>query len=372
MKTIIVIEDENDLKNELYDTLTFEGFNTIVADNGDEGLEACLQTLPDLILCDIKMQGINGFEVIKQIKAHSSLVLVPFIFITAIDDISHQRKAMNLGADDFLVKPFSQKDLLQSIEARLIRSKQIKAFLERIQSNILNYLPHEFNTALNVIMGFSKILMEEDPNLVKSDRLEMVGSIHDSGKTIHKIVSKLLTSLEIDYKKHNITFRYQSLKNNQIKNLANAVAQKYERREDLKIADEDFDFFGKKEWIIMTIEELLDNAFKFSTKGNPVTVKFIKSQNRSAIRITNRGSDFPKETKNALDIFSQFTREQMKQQGIGFGLHITKKIVDVHKGFLHIESNSAMKETAVTAIFLNECKKIQPVSSRSFIASSLI
>lgn len=127
MKRILVIDDEKMLRENMLDLLRLEGYICEGAEAAEEGLEKIREWQPDLILCDIKMPGKEGYWVLDQLKDDISYAKIPFIFVTAKVEAQDIRTGMKMGADDYLTKPFTRSDLLDSIKARLERIEMFKA-----------------------------------------------------------------------------------------------------------------------------------------------------------------------------------------------------------------------------------------------------
>ena len=121
---ILVIEDEPQMLRNLLTILRAEGYNPIAAPGGDAGVVAAQRELPDLILCDLMMPGLDGFAVLSRLRADPATARIPFIFLTARGDRTDIRSGMNLGADDYLTKPVRVDDLLAAIRARMARFQQ--------------------------------------------------------------------------------------------------------------------------------------------------------------------------------------------------------------------------------------------------------
>jgi DNA-binding NarL/FixJ family response regulator len=128
MKKILVIEDEPAMRGNLRDILELENFLPVLAANGTEGIAAARRELPDLILCDVLMPEQDGHEVLAALRADPATARIPFIFLTAKGERSDVRTGMNLGADDYLIKPVRVNDLLAAIAARLERAQQQGGF----------------------------------------------------------------------------------------------------------------------------------------------------------------------------------------------------------------------------------------------------
>jgi DNA-binding response OmpR family regulator len=124
MKTILVIEDEPKMRRNLTQMLGLEGFRALAAADGTEGVTVAMRELPDLILCDITMPGMDGHAVLTALRTERATSKTPFIFLTARGDRTDLRAGMNLGADDYLIKPVTREDLLAAITARIQRAAQ--------------------------------------------------------------------------------------------------------------------------------------------------------------------------------------------------------------------------------------------------------
>lgn len=128
---ILVIEDEKALRENIAEIIAHYGFRVISTPTGEEGIRMALEFIPDIIICDIMLPGIDGFEVFTRVKQISQLPATAFIFLTAKSTRSDTRIGMNMGADDYLTKPFTKEELINSIRARLEKlSKKSKHQLE--------------------------------------------------------------------------------------------------------------------------------------------------------------------------------------------------------------------------------------------------
>ncbi len=152
MTKILVIEDEQLVRNNVVEQLKAEGFDTIGVENGRVGLNWARQHKPDLIICDVVMPEVDGYEVLSSLRQQPATALMPFIFITALADRADMRRAMERGADDYLTKPFTKAELLGAIAARLKKQAAIAAYAEQLlASRSSNHNPSEQNTCQNTI-----------------------------------------------------------------------------------------------------------------------------------------------------------------------------------------------------------------------------
>ncbi|MGC1243976.1 MAG: response regulator [Chryseosolibacter sp.] len=116
MKTVLIIEDNLDIRENTAEILEFFNFKVITAESGKAGLSAAFRSKPDLILCDIMMPGLDGYEVIKQLKRNPSTCAIPFIYLTASGERSDVRIAMEMGASGYVRKPFEGRQLIAEIQ----------------------------------------------------------------------------------------------------------------------------------------------------------------------------------------------------------------------------------------------------------------
>jgi two-component system, OmpR family, alkaline phosphatase synthesis response regulator PhoP len=163
MKTILIIEDELTVRESLIDLLEIEGFKAIAAENGKVGLRLAQEHNPDLVLCDISMPEMDGFGVLQSLREHPDTGAMPFIFLTARTTKIEFRRGMELGADDYLFKPFTVDELLSAISARLNKqAAMIQQFSSPVasvptlptiasQDGLLNYFYQELRNPLSTL-----------------------------------------------------------------------------------------------------------------------------------------------------------------------------------------------------------------------------
>ncbi|MBC7887190.1 MAG: response regulator [Ferruginibacter sp.] len=125
-KTILVIEDNNDIRENTAEILELAGFRALTAKNGRKGVDAALKEKPDLIICDIMMPELDGYGVLHLIRKNPDTAAVPFIFLTAKSERSDFRKGMEMGADDYITKPFDDSELLSAVETRLKKAEVLE------------------------------------------------------------------------------------------------------------------------------------------------------------------------------------------------------------------------------------------------------
>jgi diguanylate cyclase (GGDEF)-like protein len=152
MTKILIIEDMDSLREEIIETLTYEGFDVLGAENGAVGVRLALEHLPDLVVCDVMMPELNGYETLTTLRRESTTAAIPFIFLTAKADKVDMRQGMELGADDYLTKPFTVEELLGAIAARLKKQatlqEHINLEIKQTESRMDYFAKHDELTQL--------------------------------------------------------------------------------------------------------------------------------------------------------------------------------------------------------------------------------
>lgn len=173
---ILLIEDDEPLQSTIRDVLEAHDFRVDVAGNGMAGIEKALSTQPDVIICDVMMPEMNGYQVVQEIRKHAELDLVPFIFLTAKPTYQDMRRGMNLGADDYLVKPFRNQDLIKVIQIRLQKNERLKRAFFRYYQTLEQYVymnSHDVRSPLSNILGLVQ-MFDQMPELRDQKWMKML------------------------------------------------------------------------------------------------------------------------------------------------------------------------------------------------------
>jgi len=198
---ILIVEDNLDVRENLSELLTLSGYDTIVATNGKEGVEAAQNQQPDLILCDIMMPEMDGYTVLRILSKNDQTSSIPFLFLTAKTELTDMRRGMTLGADDYITKPFDDVELLDTIEFRLKRHKVGPGVAS---STSIVHLP----TGEQVLLSLPATLTDGEPRFIRKKDL-----LYAEGQTcrfVFIIKSGKAIATKIDnYAKEVVTNLYQ-------------------------------------------------------------------------------------------------------------------------------------------------------------------
>ena len=180
MTKILVVEDSIDVRENIVDLLDVNGYMVFSAENGYDGFIIAKKESPDLIISDVMMPIMDGFEMLRQIRENYSTSTIPLIMLTARSAVSDMRQGMGLGADDYITKPFQSNDILDAIQTQLNKKKKIENKFEVVYNALSRYIPHELRTPLVSIVGFTKIILEELDTLDKEQLKELLLKVDSS------------------------------------------------------------------------------------------------------------------------------------------------------------------------------------------------
>ncbi len=193
MKKIVVVEDENRLRENIIEILQMEGYETFAASNGKEGLHEIEKNNPDIILCDIKMNEYDGYWLINELSKSEKFLNIPFIYISAKVDRIDIRNGMSLGADDYITKPFTRAELVSAINIRLKRKED---FIKNVDDS----------EKITTIVAAK--VREQIKNLTTSEK--RILKLISENKTSQDIAAELFISIKtVDNHRSNIAHKLQ-------------------------------------------------------------------------------------------------------------------------------------------------------------------
>lgn len=362
-KKLLVIEDDPLLLKNTMQILTIEGYEVIAAGNGLAGLEHAYQSLPDLIISDISMPGLNGLELLAQLRLNPKTAAIPFIFLTAHGKKEDLRQGMGAGADDYLTKPFTVPDLLTAINARFERQaaylRDQERKLDELRGNIIFILPHELRTPLMSIMGYADLLIESRDALEAKTVDRALRQIKAGGERLYRLTENYLLYVQLEVAKSD-PVQLADLRNEQTKRpteiltqVATRQATRANRSADLVLRLTDAPAVCiSQDGLKKIAEELLNNAFKFSQAGTPVELETTVDSDQYRISITNEGRGMSAKEIAEVGAYMQFQRQFYEQQGSGLGLHLVRRLAEIYAGTVQIESIPDQKTTVTVTLYL--------------------
>lgn len=367
-KAVVLAVDDNPANlGLLFDVLDEAGFEVLVSQSGESALKRAETTQPDVLLLDVMMPGIDGFETCRQLKAQESTRQIPIIFMTAVTGTTDKVKGFELGAVDYITKPIQPKEVLarihthlkiQSLQAELSqKNRELRRALEqeqelnRLKSQFVSMVSHEFKTPLTTITLSCNLLQRYGERMNEENRQEELGVIERTVDYMHELLENVLSlsrweagkitihvePLNVAEWGQRLTARFQATCEK-----THTVIWSYRGEIDQALLDQKI--------LEHVFANLLSNAIKYSPSGG--TVEFVCTEEPDTLRfrVTDQGIGIPETDQQHL--FESFHRganvENIK--GTGLGLSIVKQFIELHGGTIAVESR-VQHGTIVTVTF---------------------
>lgn len=337
---ILVIEDSETLRDLVLQILRIENYEVLVAVDGVEGLRLAQTSEPDLVLCDIAMPRMSGHEVLRTLRGDPVTAQIPFIFLTAKAERSDLRVGMDLGADDYLTKPFDADELLATVRTRLRKLEAARTSTQQAteakQSELLLNLPHEVRTPLSGILGLAELLIETD--FSPEERRSMVNDILASGRRLERTLTNLMLHMELELARHSserargFIGKAPFLVEEAVRAAVAAKISEHGRPIIVNFSADQLQTKMEPGFLQKAVEEILDNALRFSASDRPVQVTTFKAEGEVVVEVVDSGVGMSPEQISRLQAFRQFDRAERNQQGLGLGISIAQHLAELNQG----------------------------------------
>jgi len=373
LPSIHIIDDDAPLGAALSAGLEAFGYRAVFSASASAGWTAAHSEPPDLILCDINMPAKNGHRFLEEVRADPALANCQFVFMTGNPGFAHPRKGMDLGADDFLLKPFTLETLVACVEARLRRKEIIQqkeaAVVNELRESLHKWLPHEFFTPLTGILGFAEMLDQDFATMGPAEVREATRGILQSSQRLHRTLRNYLFTLDRLNPDSDSPFPVLSAATvaQQFERGARASLVRHETRErDLVVDLATTALSGGAQELALLTEELVENAFSFSRTGTPVRVTAQRVGPNLQLTVSDAGRGMTAQQLKSFSAFRQFERPSLEQQGLGLGLFIVRQIVRRLDGHLHMDSRPGHGTTCTVMlpVYAEPTSKSAPSTGR--------
>jgi len=366
---ILIVDDNPGNLGVLFEYLSRSDFKVLVAQSGEDALELVKENMPDIILLDILMPGIDGFETCRKLKADSKTIDIPILFVSSLSETVDKIKGFEAGGVDYITNPFQQEEVLARIATHL-NIRNLKNQLEkqnkdlqkeialrkkaeesaesanRAKSSFLANMSHEIRTPMNSIMGFTDILEQK---LIDKDHKKYLSLIRAGGKSLLALINDILDLSKIEAGKMGIEYKAADIC---------AVFEEIKNIFSYKTKEKELDFiletdpnlhsplFFDETRIRQVLLNLVGNAVKFTESGYvKITVKGSQPDRKQNIMdiifsVEDTGIGIPQDQREL--IFEPFEQQKgqssSKYGGTGLGLAITKRLVEMMEGTISVES----------------------------------
>lgn len=339
---ILLVDDSVDSLRLLQVTLKLKGYNVIIADSGAEALVKIAESPPDLVLLDVVMPDIDGYEVTRQIKHNSNLPFIPILLVTGSEK-SSVVKGLDAGADEFICKPVDKKELLARVRAllRLKHSMDEQLFLIQRREDFVTRLTHDLRTPLIAADQFLKLLQRGVFGNTLSAMRESLEQMAQSNQTLLSMVDTLLEVYQYEAGGKTLDFFVVDLWE-----LCQQVVQELMPLADVKhltlkaVLTKGTEASlvrvkGDRLELRRLITNLVGNAIRFSDAGS-VEVRLNSTVQGVMIEVEDTGIGMNPEEQ--LLLFDRFRQGKHQRRGNGLGLYLSRQIVEAHQGNISVSS----------------------------------
>ena len=367
---ILIVDDDPIVRSLMRDALEDEGFSVVEAEDGVEACRVCEERLPVLLVVDVVMPQMDGFELCRELRNRPATKDVPILIATGLDDLHSVAKAYDAGATDFIAKPLNWLILnhrirymlraarafneLRQNQERLRTAKEQAEAANRAKSEFLTNMSHELRTPLNAIIGFSSMMNGQLAGPLGTEYLEYTKIIVESGTHLLAIINDILDVARAESGRLKLSEEEVDIADivSLSAGMIRTLAEKAEVECSFEVADDLPLFWGDPTKMRQILINLLTNAIKFTPAGGEVRLTAKQEQNGAInFLIKDTGIGIPADKMAiALAPFGQVDSSLARRyDGVGLGLPLTKRLLELHNGTLEIISEPG-RGTEVTAL----------------------
>lgn len=351
---ILIVDDTPTNIGVILSYLRDQGFKMLVAEDGESAIEQVAFIKPDLILMDVMMPGLNGFETCARLKADADTKDIPIIFMSALNETVDKVKGFQIGAVDYITKPFQQEEVLARIKTHLKLEKLQKTLkttnasleqrirertvlLQEANQELDRFLyrsSHDLRRPLTTLMGLVEVA-----NITVSDEQakEIFGQVQHTVIQMDRLLKKLQMVSEIN---HSSTDETKPMNIEELMEQVNASFDDLLKQKDITFKfthslPQEIDYHPF--FLRIILHNIIENAIVFSKNRDPwVEVKITQEKNSLKIVVKDNGMGI--EEKYLANILNMYFRANENAQGNGLGLYVAKKSIEKLKGKIYIDS----------------------------------
>lgn len=353
--SILLVDDNPTNLNVLWDALRHDGLRLLVAKSGEEAIQRAELAKPELILLDVLMPGIDGFETCRRLKENPETRVIPVIFMTALADTIDKVRGFSLGAVDYITKPFQQEEVMARVETHLVlqdlrrelqqkndalnRALDHEKELNRLKTGMVSMASHELRRPLTVLSLYSKSLLPKDPGAVTHDQRDAYQKIQKSVRQMTQLLDDVLIATQSETGKLTFEPELADLEDLCRKCAADIqLIDEYSHQLEMMVSASSPVAVVDTRLVQRVVLNLLSNAVKYSPRGTTIRFRVDINEQEAMIQVSDDGIGISKADQEKL--FESFQRggNVGKIAGSGLGLSIVKQCLDLHRGRIHCDS----------------------------------
>ncbi len=347
--TILIVDDDAIVRDTLQALLFKEGYHLAFATSGQDALTRLKDINPDVILLDVMMPGMDGFEVCQKLKTDKKWQHIPIILVTALDSKEDLVSGLEAGADDFLSKPVNGLELRARVRSMLRIKQQFDALqtMLDLREDLSYMIVHDMKNPIMSIMGFSRYLLKIGN--VSAEQVEDIEKIYAQAQRLHSFANDLLLAAKMEagrlilsQENINVVPLIAEVQNNH-----RVIARSKNITIALELPETSQQIFVDRNLTQRVLDNLMSNALKYSPANSTIIMRaeYLTSTSEGTdptvrIQVLDEGPGIPEEYRNR--IFDKFEVVASKERGpsqVGIGLAFCKMVVDAHQGQISVANN---------------------------------
>lgn len=359
---ILVIEDQSNVRDNIVELLGAEDFETFAAEDGMAGINIAQAHHPDLILCDVMMPDLDGYDVLNVLRQDPATAMIPFVFLTAKAATKDIRQGMNLGADDYLTKPFTRTELLQAVSSRLSRQKtfvqQADYELTGIRQSISYSIPDKILSPLDEISRTAEIF-GQDADLLTTDDFKQLGKhISANTKFLQRAIQNFFLYMNLEFLARNseslrvIQGAHTMRPGDFIYMVSTQKAKQYGRLRDVKTQTANVHLGIATDDLKKMIEESLDFVLSTTPANTPVLIQTRVAKEIFQYSLQCRLEFLtPEQRQRILDKAQvPLDRSFFEELDPGLGVLIIQRIAELYNGALTLDCDAEAQFTLTVSL----------------------
>ncbi len=348
---ILIVDDIAENLEFLSSELSTHGYYTRPVNSGKLAIMAARASPPDLVLLDILMPEMDGYEVCQAFKTDHQIHDIPIIFISGLNETIDKVRAFQLGAIDYITKPFQLEEVLARIDTHVTLYRQRRELEQQreLKARFVSMATHEFRTPLAVIKTTADILLRYSDRLSAEERFEKLGTINKEVKALDELIGEVLSFNKMDMGR--LEFHQEET---DIRAFCDEIVHRFGviSGTQLICSVQDGVTFAYIDPHLLdhVLSNLLSNALKYSPSDSPVYLHVSQDKEHLTFKVVDEGIGIPPDEQK--HIFSPFYRASNAAEfgGTGLGLAIVKQYVCRHGGSVHFESTEDLGTTFIVRI----------------------
>lgn len=340
---VLVVDDNTNNLGVLYSYLDAERFTVLVSQSGERGFDLAVRKKPDLILLDVLLPGISGFETCERLKTNPETVEIPVIFISALTDVEDKVRGFQAGGVDYITKPFQQEEVLARINTHLTIKRQREELnrLNATKDRFFSIIAHDLRGPFTGLLGALEILKDSGSRLDEVATHELVLNLYETSERTYHLLENLLEWARGQQKAVKVVPRVLSMRE-----LVGETVELFHssaRQKDIDIRMDippDVTAYADRNMINTVVRNLVNNAVKFTPHGGRVSIAGERKGElvELAVEDTGVGMDAA-ETKELFSLARRHSRAGTDgEKGSGLGLMLAHDYVARNRGTLTVES----------------------------------